>query len=167
MFSGGTDMNTRLLFCIAATYGTAAFTGAMLTIGLVLGSYWKSLPPAEFLDWFADNSILIARTIPLFVVPALVGLIGGAICDRHSPQLKLWLASLGSMIGILVVTFAFHLPMNAEFNAKSVSPADVSPMLDRWLWLHTIRIILGLAASILSVLAIHGGATHPNRILAV
>ena len=164
-------MNARPLFYIAAAYGTSAFTGAMITIGLVLGTYWKNLSPAEFLDWFAENSNLIERVIPLFVVPALTGLIGGAICDWRSPQLKLWLASLGSMIGILLITSAFHLPMNAEFNAKSISLEDVKPMLDQWLWLHAIRIALGLAASILSVLAIYDGAKHTatdfNTIIAV
>ena len=150
-------MNMRLPFYIAAVYGTAAFTGAMLTIGLVLGAYWKSLPPAEFLDWFAENSNLVARMIPLFVLPALAGLIGGAIRQAFAS-----IEALASFPGRHDRDFGHHicvhLPMNAEFNAKSVSLADVDPMLDRWLWLHTVRIVLGLATSILSVMAIHAGA---------
>jgi hypothetical protein len=157
-------MNWRLLLNVAAAYGTAAFTGAMLIIGLVLGAFWKSVPPAEFLNWFSAHSNLIARTIPLFVIPALVGLIGGAISDRHSPQLKHWLAALGAMAGILLITFAFHLPMNAKFNAKSVPLEDVASMLDRWLWLHAIRIALGMAASVFSVMAIHIGAKRADTI---
>jgi hypothetical protein len=143
----------------------------MLIIGLVLGGFWKSLPPTEFLDWFSAHSDSIARAIPLFVVPALVGLIGGAVCDRRSPQQKYWLVALASMAGILVVTFAIHLPMNAEFNAKSIPLAEVGPMLDRWLWFHAIRIAPGLTASVFSVLAIHTRAerasTIPGNILAV
>ncbi|WP_201863736.1 DUF1772 domain-containing protein [Microvirga soli] len=161
----------RLFFYIAAACGTAAFTGAMLTIGLVLGAYWESLPPAEFIEWFAENSYLIGRVIPLFVIPALIGLIGGSFCDRRSPQLKFWLASLGCMIGILIITIVFHLPTNAAFNTRSIPLGDVGSMLDQWLWLHAVRIALGLAASILSVVAISGGAkqiaTDPKRALAI
>lgn len=148
----------RMTFSIAAACGTATFTGAMLVIGLVLGNYWKSLPPAEFLDWFATNSNLVARVIPLFVVPALVGLMGGVICDWHAPPRTLWLAALVCMAGILAITFFFHLPMNSVFNAKAVPLADVSGMLDRWLWLHAIRIVLGLSASIFCILAISSGS---------
>jgi len=153
-------MTRRTIFYVAAAYGTAAFTGAMLTIGLVLGAFWKSLPPAEFLDWFAANSSLIGRVIPLFVIPAVVGLAGAAVCDRGSPQRPLWMAALMCMAGILAITFAFHLPMNNVFNAKAISPSGVGAMLDRWLWLHGLRIALGLAASVLSILAIHSGSAR-------
>nr|WP_258118157.1 hypothetical protein [Mesorhizobium onobrychidis] len=66
----------RLLFNILAISGSAMFAGVMLTIGVTLGGYWKSLPAAEFLDWFSQNDRFIIRTIPLVVVPTLIGLIG-------------------------------------------------------------------------------------------
>lgn len=47
-----------LLFKILAVTGSAMFAGVMLAIGVILGGYWKSLPPADFLDWFAQHSQL-------------------------------------------------------------------------------------------------------------
>ncbi len=58
-------MTARLVFNILPVCGTAVFTGGLLTIGLTLGSYWQSLPPIEFLDWFSKNSHFIARAIGL------------------------------------------------------------------------------------------------------
>ncbi len=55
----------QLVFRILAVAGPAMFAGVMLTIGVILGGYWKSLPPTEFLDWFAQHSGLVKRAIPL------------------------------------------------------------------------------------------------------
>ncbi len=46
---------TKTFFNILAICGTAGFSGVMLCIGVTLGGYWQSLPPQEFLDWFATN----------------------------------------------------------------------------------------------------------------
>lgn len=148
-------MTARLVFNIMAICGAATFAGAMLNIGLSFGAYWKSLAPADFLDWFGANGQLIGRTIPLFVVPTLIGLGGSLWFDWHAPAARwLWLASLGAILGIAVITFAWHLPANATFAAKSVPLAEVPATLDLWLRLHAARIALGLISAVLGVIAI-------------
>lgn len=148
-------MSARLVFNILAICGAATFTGVMLNIGLTLGTYWKGLPPAGFLDWFSENNHLIARTIPLFAVPALLGLGASVWFDWSEPhQRMLWLAALGCALGIGVLTFAFHLPTNAMFAAKTISLAKVPAKLDQWLLLHWLRIALGLTASVLGIVAV-------------
>lgn len=64
------------------------FAGVMLAIGTVLGGYWKSLPPAAFLDGFARHGELVMRTIPLVVVPTVVGLIGALCYDWRRPAAR-------------------------------------------------------------------------------
>lgn len=54
------------------------FAGVMLSIGVILGGYWKRLPPAEFLEWFAQHGELVMHAIPLVFIPILIGLIGAA-----------------------------------------------------------------------------------------
>jgi hypothetical protein len=66
----------RLLFGIIAICGTGIFTGAMLTIALTLGGFWKTLPPAEFLDWFSANEFMIVRSIATAAVPTAIGVLG-------------------------------------------------------------------------------------------
>jgi uncharacterized membrane protein len=147
-------MTARLILNMLAVIGMASFTGAMLTIGLTLGAYWKSLPPGEFLDWFATNSHLVGRTIPIFAVPAVVGLVGSLWLGWTIPsQRYLWLAALVCTIGLFAVTAIHHLPANAAFAAKTVAHDRVAAMLDTWLALHWVRISLGLAASVLGLLA--------------
>jgi uncharacterized membrane protein len=151
----GRIMSARLAFNILAICGAATFTGVMLSIGLILGAYWKGLPSSDFLDWFSENNHLIARTIPFFAVPALLGLAVSAWFDWSEPQKRmLWLAALACAAGIGIITFAFHLPTNGMFAAKTVSLADVPAKLDQWLLLHWLRIALGLTAAVLGVVAV-------------
>ena len=148
-------MSLRLIFNILAVCGAACFTGAMLTIGLTLGAYWKCLAPAAFLDWFGANSHLIGRTIPIFAIPTLVGLVGSLWLDwEDSPARWLWAAALVCLAALGAITAVYHLPTNSAFVAKSVPLADVPATLDRWLWLHAVRIALGLACAVLGVVAI-------------
>jgi hypothetical protein len=148
-------MTARLIFYILAVCGAATFTGVMLSIGLTLGAYWKSLPPGEFLDWFSANNHLIARTIPLVVLPTLIGLAGSLWLHWTKPTGRyLWLTSLGCIMGILIITFGYHVPTNSSFAAKSIPIEQVPATLDLWLWLHWVRIALGLAASVVCVVAV-------------
>jgi uncharacterized membrane protein len=150
-----TVMTARLIFNILAVCGAATFAGVMLNIGLTLGAYWRGLPPSEFLDWFSANNHLIARTIPLVVLPTLIGLAGSLWFGWTEPTTRyLWLASLGLVIGILIITFAYHLPTNSAFAAKSIPLDQVPATLNLWLSLHTVRIALGLIASVVGLVAV-------------
>ena len=127
----------------------------MLAIGVILGGYWKGLPPTEFLDWFAQHSGLVKRAIPLVVVPTLIGLVGALWYDWRTPAARgLWLASAACIVAVLAFTMAYFVPSNAAFAAKAVALDHVSAKLDTWLMLHNIRIALALAASVLGIVAI-------------
>ena len=145
----------RLIFNVLAVCGTAVFTGAMMNIGLSFVPYWQSLPPAEFLDWFSKNGSFIGRTIPLYLAPTLVGLAGSlwlGWSDSH--QRMLWSAALVCIVGLLVITAVYHLPANSQFANKSISPDQIPRALNMWLTLHTVRIALGLIASVVGVIAV-------------
>lgn len=138
-----------------AVCGMAIFTGVMLNIGLTLGAYWKSLSPAEFLDWFSTNSHFIARTIPLITLPTLIALIASIWLNWDNSSVRnLWLLSLLCMLGIAAITFAWHLPTNSLFANKDIPLDDVPARLNEWLQLHAIRVTLGLTGSILGIIAI-------------
>lgn len=144
----------RLLFQILAVTGSAMFAGVMLAIGVILGGYWKSLPPAGFLDWFAQHGSLVMRAIPLVVVPTLIGLTGSLWHDWKEPASRgLWLASSACIVTILAFTMAYFVPSNAAFAGKAIALDQVPAKLDSWLLLHNIRIALALAASVLGIVA--------------
>ena len=146
----------QLLFKILAIIGSAMFAGVMLAIGVILGGYWKNLPPAEFLDWFAQHSGLVMRAIPLVVAPTLIGLVGAFWYDSKKPAARwLWLASLACIVVVLGFTITYFMPINTAFASKVVAIDQVAAMLESWLLLHNIRIALALAASVLGILAIN------------
>lgn len=150
-------MSARIILQSLAVCATAGFAGAMLTIGLVLGAYWQGLPPAEFLSWFGAHSSLIARVIPLFLLPSLVGL--GASCwlARRAPEGRLWLAALGCMLALCAITLAYHLPLNARFSAGAVPVEAVPGLLSGWLGWHAARVGLGFLAAALALAAMWQG----------
>lgn len=144
-----------LLFKILAVTGSAMFAGVMLAIGVILGGYWKSLPPADFLDWFARHSQLVMRAIPIVVIPTLIGLAGVLWSDwSNSANRVIWFGAAGCILAVLVLTMAYYVPSNAAFAAKAIPIDQVSGKLDNWLMIHNLRIVLAFAASALGVWAI-------------
>lgn len=144
-----------VLFGILAVVGTAMSAGVMLAIGVILGRFWKSLPPAEFIDWFGRHGHLIMSAIQLVFAPALVGLIGVLWFDWTEPTTRgLWLAASACIASVIGITTVYFVPSNAAFAAKAVALDRVPAKLDRWLLIHSFRIGLAVAASVLGILAI-------------
>ena len=144
-----------LLFKILAVTGSAMFAGVMLAIGVILGGYWKSLPPAGFLDWFARHGQLVMRAIPIVVIPTLIGLAGVLWLDRSNGTTRvIWLSTAGCIIAVLAITMGYFVPSNAAFAAKAIPVDQVSGKLDTWLLIHSLRIAPAFAASALGVWAI-------------
>jgi len=145
----------RLLFNILAITGSAMFAGVMLTIGVTLGGYWKSLPAAEFLDWFSQNNGFISGAIPLVVLPTLVGLICSLWLGWGAPETRiLWIGSATCIAGVLALTMIWFVPTNAQFAAKTLPLDQVPARLNTWIMIHYVRIGLAAAASVLGMLAI-------------
>ncbi|MBB4000131.1 anthrone oxygenase family protein [Aureimonas pseudogalii] len=143
-----------LPFQILAVVGSAAFAGVMLAIALILGPFWRSLPPADFLTWFAANSGLIVRTIPLVVGPTIFGLVGSIVLSWGDASIRnLWLAALGCIAVLLGLTVAYFFPINATFNQGAIAVDDVPGQLDAWLAVHWVRIVLALAAAVFGLVA--------------
>ena len=70
----------KAVFNILTICGAAGFAGVMLSIGVTLGGYWRSLPTQEFLDWFATNNQFVSRSIPMIFVPLSWVLLGQSGC---------------------------------------------------------------------------------------
>ncbi|MBI1866931.1 MAG: DUF1772 domain-containing protein [Methylocystis sp.] len=145
----------RAIFNILAISGSGMFAGVMLAIGVILGSYWKSLPPEAFLDWFSQNKKFIMLAIPLVVIPTAIGLVGSLWLGWSDGTARmLWLLSFACFAAVIVLTAAYYVPINAQFATKSVPPDQVPAKLDSWLLIHNVRIALACIASALGVLAL-------------
>ena len=148
----------QAVFNILAVCGSAWFSGAMLCIGLTLGAYWRSLPPEEFLAWFAANNQLVARTIPITVLPAFIGLAGSIwiAWGTSTTALILWCLSTLCFIGVLVFTIMYFVPTNTAFAGGSFDVTAVSDKLNQWISLHYIRIGGAMLGAIFGCIAMRG-----------
>ena len=104
------------------------FAGAMLTIGVTLGGYWKSLPASEFLDPFSQNNRFIMQVIPLVVVPTLLGLAGSLWLGWSEGEPRvLWIGATLSIVAVLVVTVAWFVPTNGAIRGQVGSLGSGAP----------------------------------------
>lgn len=148
-------MIVRLTSNALAVCGAAACAGAMMLIGYALGSFWRSLPPAAFLDWFSANSYLLGRVMFTLTGVTALGLVSSLWLDRKDTRLRvLWGGALASVFVVGLVTTVYELPLNAAFMARATPVNEVGAALDSWLWWHTVRIIFGLLAAVLGVAAL-------------
>lgn len=147
-------MTARFGFNVLAVCGTAIFTGALLNIGLTFGLYWKSLSPAEFLDWYARNLRFFAPTIAVCLAATLVGLPGSLWLTWSDVRHRtLWGAALACIVVLLGITAVVNGPLNGQFAGKAMALDQVPAALDTWLTAHAGRVALGLTASVLGVVA--------------
>jgi hypothetical protein len=144
----------RTVVNYTAIIASAAFAGAMIFIGIALSSYWRNLPPEQFLNWFSENSFYIARAIPVFVGPSVLAIIGSLIMSwRNVSARPYWISSLLCLVGVGIVTVAIHLPANSTFVLKSVELEKVSSELWWWTTWHIMRILLGLSSAVCAIVA--------------
>lgn len=143
----------KSVFNIMAICGAAGFAGVMLCIGVTLGSYWRSLPSAEFLDWFAANNQFVAKSIPLIFMPTLIGVIGSALIARGEQNFTLWALSALCVVIVAVLTFAYFVPTNTLFASGTMEVADVAAKLNQWITIHYFRIGFAMIAAVLGCFA--------------
>jgi hypothetical protein len=145
----------KLTFNILAIIGTAMFAGVLLAIGVILGGYWKSLSPTDFLVAFSNNSQFIQRAISVVALASIVGIICSIYISWGSKDLRLvWLSAAACIVLLLIFTMIWFGPTNAQFAARSLPITEVQAKLNTWLMLHNIRIALDALASVLGVIAV-------------
>ena len=144
----------KAIFNILAICGAAGFAGVMLSIGVTLGGYWRSLPTQDFLDWFAANNQFVSRSIPIVFMPTFLALIGSVWLSGGQPELKYWLLSAACILVVAVLTFAFFVPTNTAFASGTMDEAAGTAKLNQWLSIHYFRIGFGFAAAVFGCIAI-------------
>ena len=130
------------------------FVWVMLSIGVTLGGYWRSLPTSDFLEWFAANNQYVSKSIPLIFMPTLIGLIGSVWLSWGSPDLKFWVLSTVCIMVVAILTFAFFVPTNTAFASGTMDEAAAAAKLNQWLTVHYFRIGFGMAAAVFGCVAI-------------
>src|SRR4030095_4634256 len=131
------------------------FAGAMLTEGLVLVPYWRSLRPAEFFARYAANGQrLLGFFGPLTSVTAVLA-IDAALVSRWKDHPGRWLALLAAVLLVAVVStfYLYFEKANASFTAASLRVDEVGAELSHWATWHWWRTGLSFAALAVALLS--------------
>src|ERR1700687_5300648 len=108
--------------------------GAMLPEGFVLVPYWRSVPPSEFLGWYAaNNQRLLGFFGPLTSITALLA-VAPALASLWEGHPGRWPAVVAAALSAVVVStfFLYFEQANASFAAASIRVDDVAAALSRW-----------------------------------
>ena len=131
------------------------YAGAMLTEGGVLVPFWRSLPPAEFLRWYAANaerlnSFFGALTAAAGVLTLLAA--AGSLWEGHPGR---WgsVAAAVIMLAIVAGYFVYFEHANASFATGTIALEAVPAELARWGAFHHTRSVVSVLAFCAALLA--------------
>lgn len=81
----------------------------------------ESLPPEQFLAWFAHNGGYIQKAIPPVVLPTLIGLASMIWIDRADPVNRLlWTSAAVCIAAVIFLTIGWFVPANTGFSTGSL-----------------------------------------------
>ena len=132
------------------------FAGAMLTEGLVLVPYWRSLAPHEFFAWYAANDRrLVGFFGPLTTATALLAVAAAlaSLWDGHPGRGPAVLAA-ALAVSVVATFFVYFRRANETFAAAAVRPDALPAELARWAAWHHARTgvsVVALAAALVAV----------------
>jgi hypothetical protein len=140
----------------AAWLGLSA--GTMLAGGALLVPYWRSLETADFFTWYAANGQRMLVFFSAMQVPAALLAIAAALRSTRlaTPDRRLWVVAAVLAMAVFVPYFVFFRNANAGFAASAT--ADLPAELARYAAWQWLRIGLGLAAFIASLLGLRRSA---------
>jgi hypothetical protein len=145
-------VTARPRLCIAlqllAATGLGILVGASIAEGALLVTWWRAIPPTEFLAWYAANAArllgffapLTAVATGLAVVSALVS---AGTCDAGRRP-----AAVAAALTVLVVAgfFLYFEDANARFASGRLTAGEVPVALARWAAWHWVRVAVMLVA---------------------
>ena len=148
-------MRAAVAFIAAATLGLAV--GAMLAEGAVLVPWWRSLPAAAFLRWYADNaSRLFAFFGPLEIASAALAVV--ACLFQQAEARRCFAISAVLAVAVLGLFPLYFQAANATFETGSIPVERVPVELERWAAWHWARTAIGLVAFGSALLGVRAAA---------
>lgn len=153
------------MLALAVTIVVLGLTaGALVTEGVVLVRFWRSLTPEAFLAWYRRHAGLLFRFFgSLEIAAALAALatlgLGWRADGAVSPLLVL---AAGLTVAVLLVFPLYFRRVNASFEAAGIAPERVGPELARWARWHWLRTTFALGA-FLAVVAVGVGGCQGGR----
>jgi hypothetical protein len=143
------------LLQLAAAAALGVFAGAMLMEGALLVPWWRSLPPGDFLAWYAANERRLVRFFgAVTVAAAVLALAAGVAAFAASDPGRA--GSLAAVVLTLAAVAMFPLYFqraNERFAAGTLPPEQLAPALRQWGTWHWVRTTIVAAAACAALVA--------------
>ena len=132
------------------------FVGSLLTEGMILVPYWRSLNPETFLALHgALGPRLFRYFAPLTVASTLIPAVTFIYCFWVGAEGWTYSAIVAAIqLAILGIFFYYFKSANASFASGSVGVDGLPAELSRWSNWHWLRTTMGLVAFALSLMAL-------------
>lgn len=132
------------------------FVGSLLTEGMILVPYWRSLKPVTFLALHGTLGPRLFRYFaPLTVAATLIPVATFVYCCWTGAEGWIYSAIVAvTMLGILGIFFYYFKSANASFASGSVGVEGLPDELGKWSNWHWLRTVMGLVAFSLSLFAL-------------
>ena len=143
------------LFALLAVASLGIFFGAMLTEGLVLVPYWRSLPAEAFYSWYAANDKRLLGFFGPLTWLAALSAVAAAVTSLWTAHPGRWYAVLTAACLLVVVSmfFVYFERANTAFSGGGMPANQLRAELDRWAAWHWVRSGLSLVALTTAILA--------------
>ena len=132
--------------------------GVMLTGAVILVPFWRSLPAAEFLAWFAANAQHLEWLAgPLQIGAMLFSILSAVLfAMAHRPGTLLFGVAALLAIAVLATFLIYFRAVNASFMDGTIPLDRVPAELAQWASWQWVRMAAGLAAFCLAMIAMGG-----------
>ena len=132
------------------------FVGSLLTEGMILVPYWRSLNPETFLALHGKLGPRLFRYFaPLTVASTLIPAVAFVYCFWVGAESRTYSAIVAAIqFAILGIFFYYFKSANASFASGSVGVDGLPAELSRWANWHWFRTSMGLIAFALSLIAL-------------
>ena len=144
------------LLQLSTAFCLGLFVGSMLTEGMILVPYWRSMEPKTFLDLHGTmGPRLYGYFAPLTILATLIPTVTAGAClgSPTHPWVDSTVAS-AIMLLILGIYFLYFKAANESFATGSVGIEGLPAELRRWAAWHWLRTVLAAVAFLASLRAL-------------
>ena len=142
----------NLTINLIAIIGSGAYLGNLINMGLAHAPYWQSLDADSFVAAFTLKFPLLLTTLPLTMIPSIIGVITCFIWYRKTKAGKSWRIALYGVIAGFTISAIYHVPTNFSFLGGNFTQEETVIRLQWWVYLHWVRTVFALITAVYSIL---------------
>ena len=142
----------NLTINLIAIIGSGAYLGNLINMGLAHAPYWQSLDADSFVADFTLKFPLLLTTLPLTMIPSIIGVITCFIWYRKTKAGKSWRIALYGVIVGFTISAIYHVPTNFSFLGGNFTQEETVIRLQWWVYLHWVRTVFALITAVYSIL---------------